>query len=114
PKRRHRARVSARAWRRGRRPTWSTRRLAAAGRISAGRIGRIRCLCRAQPVVSLGEDTRGHLFHRGGDAMIWLRRIALIAALMIAAAPAAADDLVSGLSTDLIQITSNFTGADIV
>jgi uncharacterized protein (TIGR02186 family) len=28
--------------------------------------------------------------------------------------PARADDLVSGLSTDLIQITSNFTGADIV
>jgi len=30
------------------------------------------------------------------------------------AAPAHADDLVSGLSTDLIQITSNFTGTDIV
>jgi uncharacterized protein (TIGR02186 family) len=30
------------------------------------------------------------------------------------AGPAQADDLVSGLSTDLIQITSNFTGTDIV
>jgi len=46
--------------------------------------------------------------------MSWVRRIALLAALIFAAAPAAADDLVSGLSTDLIQITSNFTGADIV
>jgi uncharacterized protein (TIGR02186 family) len=39
--------------------------------------------------------------------------IALIAACF-AWAPAKADDLVSGLSTDLIQITSNFTGTDIV
>ncbi len=39
---------------------------------------------------------------------------AVVAALLFAAAPVAADDLVSGLSTDLIQITSNFTGADIV
>jgi len=46
--------------------------------------------------------------------MKWARRLALIAALTFIAAPAAADDLVSGLSTDLIQITSNFTGADIV
>jgi uncharacterized protein (TIGR02186 family) len=37
-----------------------------------------------------------------------------IAALLLAAMPANAADLVSGLSTDLIQITSNFTGADIV
>jgi uncharacterized protein (TIGR02186 family) len=42
-----------------------------------------------------------------------LHRMVLIAALF-ACAPATADDLVSGLSTDLIQITSNFTGADIV
>jgi uncharacterized protein (TIGR02186 family) len=39
---------------------------------------------------------------------------ALIAAILFAALPASAADLVSGLSTDLIQITSNFTGADIV
>jgi len=32
----------------------------------------------------------------------------------IAAWPARSDDLVSGLSTDLIQITSNFTGTEIV
>ncbi len=38
----------------------------------------------------------------------------LIAAMLLAALPASAADLVSGLSTDLIQITSNFTGADIV
>jgi uncharacterized protein (TIGR02186 family) len=42
-----------------------------------------------------------------------LHWIALIAALF-AWTPARADDLISGLSTDLIQITSNFTGTDIV
>ncbi len=42
-----------------------------------------------------------------------LHWIALIAALLVWTA-ARADDLVSGLSTDLIQITSNFTGTDIV
>lgn len=47
--------------------------------------------------------------------MSWARlhRMVLIAALF-ACVPARADDLVSGLSTDLIQITSNFTGTDIV
>jgi len=39
---------------------------------------------------------------------------ALLSCLLLTASPAASDDLVSGLSTDLIQITSNFTGADIV
>jgi uncharacterized protein (TIGR02186 family) len=34
--------------------------------------------------------------------------------LCVAALPARSDDLVSGLSTDLIQITSNFTGTEIV
>ena len=45
----------------------------------------------------------------------WARlpRLVLIAAVF-ACVPARADDLVSGLSTDLIQITSNFTGTDIV
>ena len=37
-----------------------------------------------------------------------------VAALVLSVLPANAADLVSGLSTDLIQITSNFTGADIV
>jgi len=37
-----------------------------------------------------------------------------VAALLFTASTAEAADLVSGLSTDLIQITSNFTGADIV
>jgi uncharacterized protein (TIGR02186 family) len=47
--------------------------------------------------------------------MFWTRLhwMVLIAALF-ACAPSRADDLVSGLSTDLIQITSNFTGTDIV
>ena len=45
---------------------------------------------------------------------MWARLAALVAVLLFAAGPVAADDLVSGLSTDLIQITSNFTGADIV
>ena len=43
---------------------------------------------------------------------------ALISAVFVVAlfqaSGARADDLVSGLSTDLIQITSNFTGTDIV
>jgi uncharacterized protein (TIGR02186 family) len=39
---------------------------------------------------------------------------AIIAAIVLTASTANAADLVSGLSTDLIQITSNFTGADIV
>lgn len=39
---------------------------------------------------------------------------AIVAALLFTASTASAADLVSGLSTDLIQITSNFTGADIV
>ena len=37
-----------------------------------------------------------------------------LAAMLLAVSTAKAADLVSGLSTDLIQITSNFTGADIV
>jgi uncharacterized protein (TIGR02186 family) len=41
-----------------------------------------------------------------------LQGVVVIFALLVA--PARADDLVSGLSTDLIQITSNFTGTDIV
>ena len=38
----------------------------------------------------------------------------LIAALALSWAPAGAQELASGLSTDLIQITSNFNGTDIV
>ncbi len=44
-----------------------------------------------------------------------MRRIALACALLLAAmAQAHAEDLVSGLSQDLIEITSNYTGTDIV
>ena len=43
-----------------------------------------------------------------------MRRIAAIALLAICALPARADDLVSGLSQDIIQITSNYNGTDIV
>ena len=46
--------------------------------------------------------------------MMRMRAWALFAALLFTASPASPADLVSGLSTDLIQITSNFTGADIV
>jgi uncharacterized protein (TIGR02186 family) len=42
-----------------------------------------------------------------------MRRLALVGFLMLAARPAAAEDLVSGLSQDQIQITSNYTGTDI-
>ena len=38
----------------------------------------------------------------------------VIAAMLFTPSTASAADLVSGLSTDLIEITSNFTGADIV
>lgn len=38
----------------------------------------------------------------------------VLLAAVLASVNAQADDLVSGLSTDLIQITSNFTGTDIV
>jgi uncharacterized protein (TIGR02186 family) len=44
----------------------------------------------------------------------WRSALAVIAALLFTASTATAAELVSGLSTDLIQITSNFTGADIV
>lgn len=39
---------------------------------------------------------------------------ALLAILMLLAAPARAEDLVSGISQDIIQITSNYTGTAIV
>ena len=39
---------------------------------------------------------------------------ALLATLLLFAAPARAEDLVSGISQDIIQITSNYTGTDIV
>ena len=39
---------------------------------------------------------------------------ALLAALLLIAVPARAEDLVSGISQDTIQITSNYTGTDIV
>jgi uncharacterized protein (TIGR02186 family) len=42
-----------------------------------------------------------------------MRRIVLLVLLM-AAAPVHAEELVSGVSQDLIQITSNYTGSDIV
>jgi uncharacterized protein (TIGR02186 family) len=41
-------------------------------------------------------------------------RRALILAFLLAASPASAEQLVSGISQDLIQITSNYTGSDIV
>ena len=39
---------------------------------------------------------------------------ALLAMLLLLAAPARAEDLVSGISQDIIQITSNYTGTNIV
>jgi len=41
-------------------------------------------------------------------------RQVLLLALVLIALPAQAEDLVSGVSQDLIQITSNYTGSDIV
>ena len=41
-------------------------------------------------------------------------RILLLLVLMLAASPVSAAQLVSGISQDLIQITSNYTGSDIV
>ena len=42
-----------------------------------------------------------------------MRRLLLLALLLIAT-PVSAEQLVSGISQDLIQITSNYTGSDIV
>ncbi len=42
------------------------------------------------------------------------RHIAAIAAFLLALSPARAEDLVSGISQDVIEITSNYTGSDIV
>ena len=42
------------------------------------------------------------------------RRTLLVAALLFATPAAAAEDLVSGLSQDTVEITSNYTGTDIV
>ena len=41
-------------------------------------------------------------------------RRALLLGFLLAASPASAEQLVSGISQDLIQITSNYTGSDIV
>ncbi len=41
-------------------------------------------------------------------------RRAILLVLLLVAAPASAEELVSGISQDLIQITSNYTGSDIV
>jgi len=57
---------------------------------------------------SAGNDSS-----RFSDNYAWLLFLTFILTLF-AVTPARADDLVSGLSTDLIQITSNFTGTDIV
>jgi uncharacterized protein (TIGR02186 family) len=46
--------------------------------------------------------------------LVQVLRVAAFVVLALVSATAKADDLVSGLSTDLIQITSNFTGTDIV
>lgn len=43
-----------------------------------------------------------------------MRLAAALLALSLLASPAAAEDLVSGLSQDTVQITSNYTGTDIV
>jgi uncharacterized protein (TIGR02186 family) len=42
-----------------------------------------------------------------------MKRLALVA-LVLFSSPARAEDLVSGISQDIIQITSNYTGTDIV
>src|SRR5262249_53327942 len=102
----------------GRRRRWCAagraRRLAASRRAIARALRRSRHRARAAAVRRAGHDARRHLFDPCGDAM---KRWALAVAMVLSAwfGPAArADDLVSGLSTDLIQITSNFTGTEIV
>lgn len=44
----------------------------------------------------------------------WLARLALTALFLLAGPIVRATELVSGLSTDIIQITSSFTGTDVV
>ena len=43
-----------------------------------------------------------------------MRRLILLLACLMTAAPVQAEELISGVSQDLIQITSNYTGSDIV
>ena len=43
-----------------------------------------------------------------------MKRLCLALLVLLAAVPARAEDLVSGVSQDIIQITSNYTGTDIV
>ena len=43
-----------------------------------------------------------------------MRPALLLLGLLLGASPASAEQLVSGISQDLIQITSNYTGSDIV
>jgi uncharacterized protein (TIGR02186 family) len=43
-----------------------------------------------------------------------VKRALILAALLLLAAPAGAEDIVSGLGQDVIEITSNYTGSDIV
>jgi uncharacterized protein (TIGR02186 family) len=67
-----------------------------------------RAMCSWMAGTLAGHDDKRVLARR------YVRLHLLFLAAMIFAVPAHADDLVSGLSTDLIQITSNFTGTDIV
>ncbi len=62
---------------------------------------------------SVSKDRGGRALQGEGKGV---RRIAYLSTLLLCifALPAFADELVSGLSTDLIEITSNFTGTDIV
>ncbi len=52
------------------------------------------------------------LFHR--DTRRWVHALLIVAAILLGNTAARAQDLSSGLSTDVIQITSNFTGTEIV
>src|SRR5262249_45094896 len=69
----------------------------------------------AETAVHARDHACGYLLHRRGNTMRGERlpcAMLLVALLLIL--PARAADLFSGLSTDLIQITSSFTGTDFV
>src|SRR5262249_18495618 len=108
----HRPRLPARdgrsRWGADRRP----RRLEPQRRGAAGALGG-SCRRRGTAFAGrLGDAAGRYLFYRCGHALI---RVCSIAAVLLALClPAQAAGIVAGLSTDLIQITSSFTGTDFV
>src|SRR6185437_2415863 len=109
---RHRAGPVPDPGRRDRRAARRAGRRAAARRAAQAPPGADGSRRGAQAVHRPGAQAGRSLLHLDGRAM---RIAALVIAALVAAAPAgASEDLVSGLSQDTVEITSNYTGTDIV